>query len=92
MKPLFNSKGYTLESGLLRVLQKDGWAEIPLRDVAEIKAPFPSSVAVRLSDGRRILLSLTNLSVTGYRAVIEALKKAAGSHRVRRTNDSASDA
>ena len=81
MNPLFNSAGYTLKDRVLRVLQVEGWVEVPLCEVSELKMPSASSVIVRLSDGRRKVLNLTRLSVDGYRDVTTALKDAIRSRK-----------
>ena len=77
MRPLINVSGYTLNAEKLSVLQKEGWVDLPLREVAHIKAPLPSSVTIRLATGLRRQLDLTHLSADGYAKVIETLHRAA---------------
>jgi len=81
MNPLFSTSGYTLNDHVLRILQREGWIEIPLDGISELKIPFASSATVKLADGRRWTLDLTHLNLDAYHEVIAALRDAAKSRR-----------
>lgn len=81
MNPLFNSSGYVLEKGELRLLQKEGWVSVQLADIAEVKKPTFASAVVRLADGRRKSLDLSHLSPAAFSEISSAFETAVHTHR-----------
>ena len=81
MNPVFNTSGYVLEKGELRLLQKEGWVSVQLADIAEVKKPTFASAIVRLADGRRKSLDLSHLSTAAFSEVSAAFDTAVRTHR-----------
>ncbi len=81
MNPLFNTSGYTLKDGELRLLQKESWAVVRLSEVIKVKKPTLTSAVIRLTDGRRITLDLSHLSTAAFTEVNGAIEDAARHHR-----------
>lgn len=81
-KTIFNRSGFVLEADVLRVMQKDGWVDLPLGEVAEIKKPSFGVALVRLTDGRTRTLDLSHLSVAAFHEIMTALHGAVHEHRI----------
>jgi hypothetical protein len=79
--PILSRSGYVLDSQELKILQPDGWLTLPLSEIAEVKKPSFAKAIVRLADGRRKTLDLSQLGTKGFSEVVDALKKAAHDHR-----------
>jgi hypothetical protein len=69
-------RGYSITPPAIWLRQRGGWVELRQNDIATIKLERVGQVIVWFYDGRRVVVSLFDLSNSGHAAVCRAFQDA----------------